>query len=72
MLRAHIHTDRIKLYLGSDKVFEVKRAYVDKKTTKNKVIDYKHIIHALNKKTKAFCYSLIRDDLLPNEKYRSI
>jgi hypothetical protein len=29
VLRAHIHTDRIKLYLGSDKVFEVKRAYVD-------------------------------------------
>ena len=28
VLRAHIHTDRIKLYLGSDKVFEVKRAYV--------------------------------------------
>ena len=72
VLRAHIHTDRIKLYLGSDKVFEVKRAYVDKKTTKNKVIDYKHIIHALNKKPQAFRYSLIRDDLLPNEKYRSI
>ena len=39
-IRAHIHTDRIELYLGSDKVFEVKRAYIDKKTKKNKVIDY--------------------------------
>ena len=72
VLRAHIHTDRIELYLGSDKVFEVKRAYIDKKTKKNKVIDYRHIIHALSKKPQAFRYSLIRDDLLPNEKYRSI
>ena len=72
ILRAHIYTDRIKLYLGSDKILEVKRAYVDKKNTKNKVIDYKHIIHALNKKPQAFRYSLIRDDLLPNEKYKNI
>ena len=72
VLRAHIYTDRVELYLGSDKIFEVKRAYIDKKNTKNKIIDYKHIIHALNKKPQAFRYSLIRDDLLPNEKYRNI
>ena len=71
-LRAHIYTDRIELYLGSDKVLEFKRAYAKNKNDKNKIINYKHIIHSLSKKPQAFRYSTIREDILPNEKYKTI
>lgn len=72
ILRAHVYQDRIELYLGSNKVFDLKRVYTDKKNKRAKVIDYKHIIHSLNKKPQAFRYSQIREELLPNEKYRCI
>lgn len=72
ILRAHVYQDRIELHLGNDKVFVLKRVYSNKKNSRAKVIDYKHVIHSLNKKPQAFRYSQIRNELLPNEKYRRI
>ena len=35
-------------------------------------MDYRHVIHSLVKKPRAFRSSQLRDDLLPNDLYRSI
>lgn len=71
ILRAHLYQDRIELYYGSDKVFDLKRIYAAK-GKRVKAIDYKHIIHSLYKKPQAFRYSQIRNELLPNDKFRFI
>ena len=71
-LRAHIYHDRIELYFGSEKVFSFERVYNNKKTKRIKVIDYRHIIHSLHKKPQAFRCSRLREELLPNDNFRSI
>jgi hypothetical protein len=35
-------------------------------------VDYRHVIHALSAKPQAFRYSQIRDELLPNDRYRRL
>jgi len=70
-LRAHIYHDRIDLYFGCEKVFELARVY-GRNGARKKVIDYRHVIHALRKKPQAFRYSQIRLELLPSEEFRSI
>lgn len=71
-LRAHLYQDRIELYFGSTKALTLQRIHSNKKTGRLKVIDYKHIIHSLHKKPQAFRCSQIRDELLPNDKFRFI
>ena len=70
-LRAHLYHDKIELYFGAEKVFEMPRIY-GQKNAKTKVINYKHIIHALHKKPQAFRYSQLRDSLFPNEEFKKI
>ena len=38
----------------------------------NSRVDYRHVIASLAKKPQAFRYSLLRDDLLPNDDYQTI
>jgi hypothetical protein len=70
-LRAHVYQDRIELYLGSKQILVLKRVYTTGSKRK-KVIDYRHVIHSLRKKPSAFRYSQLRNNLLPNQKYRDI
>ena len=60
------------MYLGSEIILVLKRVYGNRKNSRVKAIDYKHVIHSLNKKPQAYRYSQIRNELLPNEKYHSI
>ncbi len=67
----HINQREIKVYLGSNLVLTLPRKY--KATHKSiYVIDYRHVIHALSKKSRAFRYCQYRNELLPNETYRTI
>lgn len=70
-LRVHIYHDRINCYVGSELVIILKRVYSNGQNYKRS-IDYRHVIHSLVKKPQAFRYSQIRDDLLPNDDYRTI
>jgi hypothetical protein len=76
MLRAHLYQDRIDLCFGSTKVLTLKRLYCSKnskcRSARIKSVDYKHVIHSLHKKPQAFRSSQIRNELLPNEKFRFI
>lgn len=70
-LTVHLYQRRIEGYLGSSQVLALQRIYQYEQATRY-VIDYRHIIHALIKKPRAFRFCKYRDELLPNECYRLI
>lgn len=70
-LRVHLYHDRLAAYLGSDCVATLPRIYANKKG-RARCVDYRHVIHALSAKPQAFRYSQIRDELLPNGRYRRL
>jgi hypothetical protein len=70
-LTLHLYQRHIEGYLGSSKVIQVERKYRREQKTRY-VIDYHHIIHALIKKPRAFRFCKYRDEILPDETYRSI
>jgi len=71
-LRIHLYHDRLECYLGSTHIIDLSRVYPLGATTRARNIDYRHVIHSLAKKPQAFRYSRLRDDLLPNNKYKQI
>ena len=70
-LRIHLYHDRLSAYLGSDCVITLPRIYAKNKG-RARCVDYRHVIHALSAKPQAFRYSQLRDDLLPNDRYRRL
>lgn len=70
-LTLHLYQHQIEGYLGSSKVLSMERKY-RKKQESRYVIDYRHIIHALIKKPQAFRFCKYREEIFPNETYRSI
>jgi hypothetical protein len=67
----HIYQHRIKAYLGATFLYEFIRRYQNPKQ-KPYVIDYKHMIASLLKKPNAFRRCKYRNELLPNDHYRTI
>ncbi len=70
-LRVHLYHDRLSAYLGSDLVVRLPRVYAKTKR-RARSVNYHHVIHALSAKPQAFRYSQLRDDLLPNDRYRQL
>lgn len=70
-LTLHIYQNTIEAYLGGSPVLSLTRKYRQDKTSRY-VIDYRHIIHALIKKPRAFRFCQYREDILPNAVYRKI
>ena len=70
-LKAHVYDDHIDLLLGQEFTYRLERVYAPGSSRKRSV-NYKHIIDALVKKPRAFRCSQWRDELLPNEDYRTI
>ena len=67
----HLYQERLELYLGSSLVSTLAREY--RKRGRNRyVIDYHHVIHALIKKPGAFRYCKYRDELMPNNAFKTI
>jgi hypothetical protein len=67
----HVYDDHIDLFLGHELTYRLKRVYAPSATRKRSV-NHKHVIDALVKKPGAFRCSQWRDELLPNEDYRTI
>lgn len=63
-LLVHIYDDRLVLFYGHEQTLTLPRIYAQR-TSRNRRVDYRHVIHSLAKKPNAFRYSLIRDDLIP-------
>ena len=70
-LTLHIYQHHIDAYLGNRLVFSQTRKYRPANGSRY-VIDYRHIIHALIKKPRAFRFCQYRDEILPNDTYRTI
>ena len=63
-LLVHIYDNRLTLFYGHEETLRLKRVYAQG-STRNRSVNYHHVIHSLVKKPNAFRYSLIRDDLIP-------
>jgi hypothetical protein len=67
----HLYQHVIEGYLGGSKILSITRRYSTQQSTRY-VIDYRHIIHALIRKPRAFRFCKYRDELLPSDVYREI
>lgn len=70
-VKVHVYDDHLDLFLGNELTYRLERVYAPGATRKRSV-NYKHVIDALVKKPGAFRCSQWRDELLPNEDYRTI
>lgn len=71
-LRIHLFDTHLKGYLGSRVVLELARDHRPRGSERARQIDYQHLIGSLSKKPQAFRYSMLRDDILPNDNYRQL
>jgi hypothetical protein len=53
-------------------VITLERVYPTREKKRARKIDFRHVINSLVKKPQAFRNSILRDDLLPNDTYKSI
>lgn len=71
-LNVRLYDKRLECYLGSKPVIILERVYPKGKYTRERQVDYRHVIGSLIKKPQAFRYSRLREDLLPNPDYQRI
>lgn len=70
-LTLHVYQQSIEAYLGGSHTLSLVRKYRHEQATRY-VIDYRHIIHALIKKPRAFRCCQYQNEILPNDVYRQI
>ncbi len=70
-LTLHLYQHTIEAYLGGSHTLSLIRKYRHEQPTRY-VIDYRHIIHALIKKPRAFRFCQYQNEILPNDAYRQI
>ena len=70
-LKIHIYDNRLSCYLGADHVLDLPRIRKTDDNQKVRCINYRHIINSLVRKPGAFRSSILRDDILPNNTYRT-
>ena len=71
-LQVRLYNDRLECCLGCEHLITLPRVYSAGRTTRTRLVNYRHVIHSLVKKPQAFRYSQIRDDLLPSTEYKAI
>ena len=67
----HIYQKVIVGYIGANKAFSLERKYISECSNRY-IIDYRHVIHALVRKPKAFRSCKYRDSLLPSYDFKQI
>jgi len=69
-LKVHVFDDRLVCHHGLTPVLTVQRRHFKRGGPGLRVVDYRHLIHALVKKPQAFRHSVFREDLFPRTPYR--
>ena len=69
-LKVHIYDDRLVCHLGLTPVLTVPRRHFKRGGPLLRVVDYRHLVHALVKKPQAFRHSVFREDLFPRTAFR--
>src|SRR5699024_7924094 len=63
---------KLEIWCGSVCTLTLERVFSADGRKRARAVDYRHVIEALVKKPRAFRYSQIRDELLPNPDYAMI
>ncbi len=71
-LRVHLYHDRLECFVAQTPVVTLPRIYPDSKNGRARCINYRHVIHALAAKPRAFRFSQLRDELLPTPQYHQL
>ena len=71
-LKIHLYDDRLECFVGQMLVYTLPRIYPIHATQRARRIDYRHLVASLVRKPMAFYHSQIRDDILPDETWRSV
>ncbi|MEF2553164.1 hypothetical protein VQ042_17660 [Aurantimonas sp. A2-1-M11] len=69
-LRVHLYDARVEAFLGNTHVVTHRRVRAGGGGRRVHVVDYRHVIHALQRKPMALAGSLYRDSLFPRDEYR--
>jgi hypothetical protein len=69
-LKVHVYDDRLVCHLGLTPVLTVSRRHFKRGGPLLRVVDYRHLVHALVKKPQAFRHSVFREDLFPRTAFR--
>lgn len=69
-LKVHVYDDRLVCHLGLTPVLTVTRRHFKRGGPLLRVVDYRHLIHALARKPQAFRHSVFREDLFPRTAFR--
>lgn len=64
-LKVHVFDDRLVCHHGLTPVLTVQRRHFKRGGPGLRVVDYRHLVHALVKKPQAFRHSVFREDLFP-------
>lgn len=70
-LLVHIYDAKLELFMSGQHILTLERVFA-RKGCRARSVDYRHVIDALVKKPRAFRHSQLRDELLPNDHYRTI
>jgi len=70
-LKIHLYDDRLECFVGQMLAYTLPRIYPIHANQRARRIDYRHLVASLVRKPMAFYHSQIRDDILPNETWRS-
>ncbi len=69
-LRVRLYDDRLELFIGATPLMTLTRGRAQRNGKHGHVVDYRHVIHALNRKPMALLNLVYRDQLFPREAYR--
>lgn len=70
-LLVHLFDDHLDFYLGHTQLLSLHREYAFGRS-RERCVNYKHVIHSLAKKPNAFKNSQLREDLIPDGDFRLI
>lgn len=71
-LHLQLYHDKLCGFMAQTAVFELPRIYPEKGNQRARRIDYRHVINALAAKPQAFRFSVFRDELFPNDNYKTL
>ena len=71
-LRVRLYDDRLECFLGSTPVLTLRRGRAQPDGKHGHVVDYRHIIHSLQRKPMALLNLVYRDQLFPRQAYRKV
>ena len=69
-LTVHVYDDRLVCHLGLTPVLTLARRHFKRGGPLLRVVDYRHLVHALVRKPQAFRHSVFREDLFPRTAFR--